>query len=95
MTAITDDDVLVRPRWARLKHCPVRGRWLLLVPERVLYPCPTTTEVLERLDAPVRFGDVVARLAEDYDAPAEVIAADLAPVVGELVEQGYVRRLDG
>lgn len=95
MSAITPDDRLVRPRWARLKRCDVRGQWLFLVPERVLYPCPQTTEVLMRLDAPTRFGDIVAGLAEEYDAPAEIIAADLAPLVDDLVEQGYVRRLDG
>lgn len=89
---IAADDVLVRPRWARLHRCPVRAQWTLLVPERVLFPCPTTVEVLERLGSPTRFGDVVAALAAEYDAPEDVIAADLAPLVGQLVEDGYVHR---
>lgn len=92
MRPLADDDVLVRPRWARLRHCPVRDRWTLLVPERVLFPCPTTVEVLERIATPTRFGDIVAGLAAEYDAPADVIAADLAPLVGGLVEDGYVHR---
>ena len=40
MSALTAETVLVRPTWARLKHCDVRDAWLLLVPERVLFPLP-------------------------------------------------------
>lgn len=90
---IAADDILVRPSWARLKHCPVRGQWTLLVPERVLFPCPTSVEVLERLAAPTRWGDIVAGLAQEYDAPEATIAGDLGPIVGQLVEDGYVHRV--
>ncbi len=93
MTPVTPSDILVRPNWARLKRCDVRGIWVLLVPEEVLYPCPTTVEVLERLAAPTRFGDVLEALAEEYDAPIDVIQDDLSPLVTGLVEQGYVRRV--
>lgn len=67
---------------------------MLLVPERVLFPCPTTLEVLQRLDAPHTFGEIVSGLAREYDAPEAVISQELAPIVGDLVEKGYVRRLD-
>lgn len=94
MTPLTRDDTLVRPQWARLKHCTVRARWVLLVPERVLYPCPTTVEVLSTLANPARFGDIVDTLAGEYDAPPGTIEADLAPLVSGLIEDGYVRRID-
>ena len=87
-------DRLALPSWARLKFCDIRGRWILLVPERVLYPCPQTVEVLQRLAAPTRFADIVGAMAEEYDAPPDVIAEDLAPILGNLVEDGYVRRLN-
>jgi hypothetical protein len=95
MSPIGPETVLVRPSWARLKHCPVRDAWLLLVPERVLFPCPTTTDILERLAAPRSLGALAAELAGEYDAPTEAILADIADLLGELVEKGYVRRLDG
>lgn len=94
MSALADGDVVVRPRWARLKRCRVRGLTLLLVPERVLYPCPITLEVLKRIAEPRRFGDLVADLAAEYDAPGDVIAGDVSEILGGLVEDGYVRRLD-
>ncbi|MBV9979442.1 MAG: pyrroloquinoline quinone biosynthesis protein PqqD, partial [Bradyrhizobium sp.] len=56
MTALTADTVLVRPSWARLRHCDVRNAWLLLVPERVLFPWPTTTDILQRLEKPQALG---------------------------------------
>jgi hypothetical protein len=92
--AIADEAVLVRPTWARLKHCPVRGEWLLLVPERVLFPCPTTVDLLQRLETPTRFGAMVDDLSREYDAPAEVIRADVSELLSGLVEKGYVRRAD-
>lgn len=94
MTALALTDRLVRPRWTRLKHCAVRQQWLLLVPEQVLFPCPTTVEVLEQLEEPRSFAEIVSGLAEEYDAPAETIEADLGPLLVELLEQGYVRRIN-
>lgn len=96
MTAmpLTEDTVLVRPSWSRLRYCPLRGQWLLLVPERVLFPCPTTVEILTQLAEPRPLGRVVAALAEEYDAPADVIRTDVVELIGPLVEKGYVRRAD-
>jgi hypothetical protein len=91
---IADDAVLVRQNWARLKHCPVREQWLLLVPERVLFPCPTTVGLLQRLEKPTRFGAMVDDVSREYDAPADVIRADVAELLSGLVEKGYVRRAD-
>lgn len=91
---LSEDTVLVRPSWSRLQYCPRRGRWLLLVPERVLFPCPTTVEILTQLAEPRPLRRVVAALAEEYDAPADVIRADVVELIGPLVEKGYVRRAD-
>jgi hypothetical protein len=92
--AIADDAVLVRPTWARLKHCPVREQWLLLVPERVLFPCPTTVDLLQRLETPTRFGAMLDDLSRRYDAPANVIRTDVSELLSGLLEKGYVRRAD-
>jgi pyrroloquinoline quinone biosynthesis protein D len=92
--ALAAETLLVRPAWARLHYCEVRKAWLLLVPERVLFPCPTTVEILARLDAPRTLGALAGAFARDYDAPEEVIRDDIAGLLSELVEKGYVRRLD-
>jgi pyrroloquinoline quinone biosynthesis protein D len=94
MSPLTAETVLVRPSWARLRHCDVRNAWLLLVPERVLFPCPTTTDILQRLENPRALGTLADELANEYDAPADVILTDVIGLLGDLVEKGYVRRLD-
>lgn len=91
---LQDQDILVRPAWSRLKRCELRGAWILLVPERVLFPCPTTVELLERLKTPVMLGEMVGALAREYDATEDVIRADVVELLSDLVEKGYVRRLD-
>ena len=94
MSALTAETVLVRPSWARLKHCDVRNAWLLLVPERVLFPCPTTTDILQRLESPKALGVLASDLAQEYDAPADEILEDAIGLLGDLVEKGYIRRAD-
>ena len=94
MSALNAVTVLVRQSWARLKHCDVRDAWLLLVPERVLFPCATTTDILQRLETPKAMGALAADLAAEYDAPADEIFADVVGLLSDLVEKGYVRRID-
>ena len=91
-TMLSPETVLVRAPWARLRRCEVRNAWLLLVPERVLFPCPTTTEILQKLERPQRLGSLADELAEEYDAPADVILADMSGLIADFVEKGYVRR---
>ena len=94
MNPLDAETVLVRPAWARLRHCDVRNAWLLLVPERVLFPCPTTTDILQRLEKPRSLGALTDELANEYDAPAAEILTDIKALLGDLVEKGYVRRVD-
>ena len=86
---------LVRPAWVRLKHCPVRERWVLLVPERVLFPCPTSVTLLERLAKPTRpRRRWSASWPQNTTRRADVIRADVVELLSGLVEKGYVRRVD-
>lgn len=47
------------------------------------------------LDEPASFAEVCAHLAATHDADPATIAADLAPVIDDLVARGVVERLDG
>lgn len=89
---LTADESLTLANGTRLKFCKIRERWLFLVPERVLYPCPQTVEVLQQLSEPTKLSDVASQMAKEYDAPVDVIEADIVPIIASLVEDGYVRR---
>ena len=91
----TDQTRFVRPSWARLKHCRRREAWLFLVPERVLFPCPITVDILQRIETPLSLSALVRDLAREYEAPEDVIKLDVVDLIGGFVESGYVRRLDG
>ena len=91
----SEHTAFVLPSWARLKHCERRDAWLLLVPERVLFPCPITVEILRRIETPLSLASLARDLAQEYDAPEDEIRADIEGLIGGLVEKGYVRRLDG
>jgi hypothetical protein len=86
---------IVRPPWARLKQCDRRGVWLFLVPERVFFPCPITVDILQRIEQPQSLSAIARDIAREYDAPEDVIQADIAELIGGFVESGFVQRLDG
>lgn len=91
MSAIAEDTVLELQPWVRLRHDRVRGCWVLLAPERVLFPCPITMEVLERMAPGRRMGAILDELAETYEAPRETIRGDVESMLGELLEQHCLR----
>jgi pyrroloquinoline quinone biosynthesis protein D len=91
MSAILDEArPVVLPPWVRMRFDKVRGRWVLLAPERVLFPCATSVEILNRLPEEASLGALIDGLAAEYDAERASIAADVKAMLGDLAEQGFV-----
>src|SRR5262249_23904816 len=84
---LAEDRVVALEGYARLRFDKVRDRWVLLAPERVLFPCPTTVTILERLDGRRTLGEVVDVLAAEFEAPRETIAADTVRMLDDLARQ--------
>ena len=74
----------------RLQHDAARGRWVLLAPERVVVPDTTAVDVLQRLDGTASVAELTAALAEEYDAPAEQIQADVLELLDDLQRRGLI-----
>jgi len=89
--SLSPDDRLVLARGVRVRFDPVRNCHVLLAPERVLFPCPTSVEILGRLAEPRPFGELVAGLAAEFDAPEEEIRADVEALLADLVAQHVVK----
>lgn len=81
---LSEDSRPVLPRHARLHHDKVRGRWVLLVPERVLVPDDTAVEILQLCDGERRIADIVDILAEKYVADRAMIGADVIAMLEDL-----------
>jgi len=78
------------PAWVRLRFDKVRDRWVLLAPERVLFPCATSVEIISRLPEAATLGALIDGLAGEYEAPREAIAADVNAMLADLAAQGFL-----
>jgi pyrroloquinoline quinone biosynthesis protein D len=87
---VTPERVPFLPRGVRLHDDRVRGVRVLLAPERALKLDAPGAAVLGEVDGTASFGEIVARLAARYDAPAERIAADAGSFLDGLVERRMV-----
>jgi pyrroloquinoline quinone biosynthesis protein D len=72
------------PRGVRLRFCPVRQAWFLLAPERAMRLDAPGAAILQAVDGERSFAQIVEKLAGDFAAPAERIAADARGFLGAL-----------
>jgi pyrroloquinoline quinone biosynthesis protein D len=90
LEALAETDRVALPAWVRLRFDPVRDRWVLLAPERVLFPCATSVTIVERLGGGARLGELVDGLAEEFAAPRDTISADVRGMLQGLADQGFL-----
>ena len=79
------------PSYLKLRHDAGRDRWILLAPERVLTPDQTAVAVLKLCDGKRTVDEIVAALAKEYSAEAQVIRADVLDLLQGLADKGYVK----
>lgn len=77
-------------RGVKLRFDETRGRWVLLVPERVLAPDEIAVEVLQLCDGERSVSDMVDVLAAKYAAPAEEIGTDVIDMLQDLADSGFL-----
>lgn len=92
---LVESDAVALPAWVRLHFDRVRDRWVLLAPERVLFPCATSVLILERLGQGRRLGEVVEALAAEFEAPRATISADVRRMLQSLADQGFLAVREG
>ncbi len=74
----------------RLHRDRVRGRDVLLAPERVVELDEAALAILSRLDGATGLAAIAAALAAEYDADAAEIEADAAALIADLALKGYI-----
>jgi len=75
------------PRGVRLHDDRVRGIKVLLAPERALMLDDIGAAILTAVDGQSRLSVLAAGLAAAYDAPVDVIAADMREFLDDLQAQ--------
>ena len=74
----------------RLRDDPVSGEPVLLYPEGFLQLNATSHEILTRCDGVRTLGEIVALLAEEYDAAPAELAEDVAACLRELQSRNFI-----
>ena len=75
----------------KFRHDPVRDRWVILGPERILTPNEQAVDVLKLCDGDRTVAEIVELLAETYDAEQDAIASDIIPLLQDLADTGVIR----
>ena len=90
--AIIEDGSLPRlPRHVKLRFDQRRNRWIVLAPERVLMPDEVALEILKRCDGATSVSAIIESLAGVYQASAEEIGEDVAELLQDLADKGFVQ----
>ncbi len=74
----------------KFRHDETRGRWVVLAPERLLLPDDLAVEILKLVDGTLSVAGMVDDLARRFEAPREVIAADVTAMLQDLVDKGVL-----
>ncbi len=86
-TALADSARPLLPRGVRLHHDRVRGRWVLLAPERALNLDQVGHAILKEVDGERSLAEIAARLAATYGAPLEQVTKDTRGFLQALLER--------
>jgi pyrroloquinoline quinone biosynthesis protein D len=78
---VTQETRPVMPRYVRLHFDPVRGREVVLSPEKVFWPDAISMEIIKLCDGARSVGQIADLLAVEYNAPRDVILADVMEFV--------------
>jgi len=78
-------------RYARLHQDRVRGRRVILAPERAYEVDPVGEAVLALCDGELTVGEIVEHLASIYSAPVDIIANDVGKMLQGLADKRLLR----
>jgi pyrroloquinoline quinone biosynthesis protein D len=75
----------------RLHHDKARARWVVMAPERMFIPDETALEVLQLVDGARDLDAIIDALVAKFEAPRDVIAADVHAMVEDLTNRGALQ----
>ncbi len=87
---IDSDSVPQLPRHVKLRYNEPRQQWVILAPEKLLVPDEISVAILKICDGHNTVDAIVDQLAEQYQAPREVICTDVKTLLQDLTDKGFV-----
>jgi pyrroloquinoline quinone biosynthesis protein D len=86
----SDSTVPAFGRGVKFRFDGVRQSWVLLAPERLFVPDEQAIEILKLVDGVRSLGAIIDELAERFAAPRDLIARDVAAMLGDLANKGAI-----
>ncbi len=87
---MTDGRIPVLPRGVRLHYDKVRGKNVLLAPERSLFLDDIGHAILAEVDGQRSVIEIAGHLAAVYNAPEQAIAGDITEFVDDLADKRVI-----
>ncbi|HEX6442765.1 MAG TPA: pyrroloquinoline quinone biosynthesis peptide chaperone PqqD [Stellaceae bacterium] len=92
MSELEGGAILHFPPHVKFRFDERRHAWILLAPERLLLPDEQAVEVLKLVDGKRSVDALIDELAGQFDAPRAEIAADVLPLLQDLVDKRVLQR---
>jgi pyrroloquinoline quinone biosynthesis protein D len=92
MSSIEGTAVLQFAPHVRFRFDERRKAWIVLAPERLLMPDEQAVAILRLVDGKRDVDAIIDELAGRFDAPREVIAGDVLPMLQDLVDKKVLRQ---
>lgn len=90
-TLTLDETTILRfPAHSIFRFDERRQCWVVLIPEKLIYPDEIAVDVLRRIDGKTSLDTLVTGLAEEYDAPREVIFEDVRALLTDFIVRGVL-----
>jgi len=77
-------------RGVKFRFDTVRDSWAILAPERLFVPDEAAVEILKLVDGIRTLGDITDDLCARFDAPRDVVTADVIAMLNDLAEKGVM-----
>ena len=90
--SVEGDAVLRFAPHTRFRFDEVRQAWIVLAPERLLLPDEQAVEILRLIDGARDVDAIIDELAGRFEAPRDVIAGDVLPMLQDLVDKKVLRQ---
>ena len=90
-TVIGETSVPAFPRGVRLKHDEARSQWVILAPERMFVLDDIALAIMQRIDGETAVDSIVDDLAETFQAPRDLILADVIAMLQDFADKGVVK----
>ncbi len=92
MSALAAEDVPRLPRGVKVRYDEVRSRHVLLAPERAFDIDEIAAAILELVDGHTSVAAIADVLAARFEAPRDVVCADVQAMLGDLAAKRVIER---